>query len=169
MKTGWDAREMHQANQRKMNYVSTFNELEFTTPLEMSSPGYKQRVSEAERIARLIEFERKKLRKPLDRSEEERYGTVLPAPVISMHATPCTVSESALRARALSAHSKSMHLGQSKSTIPPHTDSEFQKSLVSPEIRMANHMAFMKSQESLSAPSTSNSSNLCNTLRQHSE
>ena len=63
--TGWDAREMHQANQRKMNYVSTFNELEFTTPLESSSPGYKQRVSEAEKVARLIDLERKKLRRPL--------------------------------------------------------------------------------------------------------
>ena len=30
MRTGWDAREMRQANQNKMKYVSTFNELEFT-------------------------------------------------------------------------------------------------------------------------------------------
>jgi ubiquitin C-terminal hydrolase len=83
MKTGWDAREMHLSNQRKMKYASSFNELEFTTPLESSSPGYKLRVLEAERMARTMDLEKKRWGKPLLLSDEERYGSVRSVPVVS--------------------------------------------------------------------------------------
>jgi len=33
-RTGWNARDMHLANQKKINYVSSYNELDFTTPFK---------------------------------------------------------------------------------------------------------------------------------------
>ena len=80
-KAGWNAYEMQQANENKMCYVSEFNELEFTTPLDALSPGYKERALQAKALARIMDREKSLKRSYIsdsghERSEEQRYGSV---------------------------------------------------------------------------------------------
>ena len=77
-KAGWNAYEMQRVNEKKMGYVSKFNELEFTTPLDTSSPGYKERALQAEALARSMDREKSSKRSDSghERSEEQKYGSV---------------------------------------------------------------------------------------------